>query len=374
MVKRPVWVEVNLKDLQHNIRCIGKKLPWHTEIMAVVKQNAYGHGLLEVARSLSQLGIDHFGVASIEEALLLRKKGIEGNIYILGCVLPEQVPYVLDHNLRIFITDIQIAYALHKAAAARKRIVPVHLKIDTGMGRIGIWYQHAHKLIDYVVSRRNLFIEGIATHFPSADTDDGFTRTQIKRLIEITKSARQRKVNIPLVHCANSLGALKFTEARFNMVRIGLLMYGINPSRKYDLVKKLSLKPVLSLKSRIVFLKTVGRGMSVSYGRTYVASSRRIIGTVACGYADGYPWNSKHAEVLVRGKKVPVIGRVCMDQFMIDVSAVPLVKRGDSVTIIGTEKNKHITAEDIAAWSGTIPYQITTCLSQSLPRIYSENK
>jgi len=371
MTKRPVWIEVNLKNIQRNIKKIGAYLPWHTEIMAVVKQNAYGHGIVEVAGALSDIGIDHFGVASIEEALLLRNKGIPGTIYVLGCILPSQIRYIIEHQLRIFITGSHIAYVLNREAARSRRLVPVHVKVDTGMGRIGVWYKEAEKFIEYVRSRRNLYIEGIATHLPSADCDDAFTRRQIKRLHSVVADARGKNISVPLVHCANSIAALRFKQAHFNMVRVGLLMYGMNPAEKFNVVKKLSLQPALSLKAKIVFLKSVAKGTSVSYARAYVAASRRKIGTVACGYADGYPWRlNKGAYTIVKGSRAPITGRVCMDQLMIDVSNVAGIRCEDEVTLIGGNAAQRIRAEDVARWSSTIPYQITTCLSATVRRVF----
>lgn len=373
MTKRPIWIEVDLKQVQRNIKKIGAHLPWHTEIMAVVKQNAYGHGIFEVAKALADIGIDHFGVASIEEALLLRNKGIPGTVYILGGVLPSQIRYVIDNQLRIFLTSSNLAYVLNKEAARLRRIVPVHIKIDTGMGRIGVWYKEAERFIEYVCGRRNLYIEGMATHLPSADCDDAFTRQQIQRLHSVVAYARGRDILAPLVHCANSIAALRFKQARFNMVRVGLLMYGMNPSEKHDLVKRLSLRPALALKAKVVFLKTVAKGTSVSYARAYVAKSRRKIGTVSCGYADGYPWRlSPEAYTLVKGIRAPITGRVCMDQMMVDVSNVPGIHCEDTVTLIGGDKAQRISAEDIARWASTIPYQVTTCLSATLPRRYAK--
>lgn len=370
-MKRPLWIEVNLKNLQHNVKCIGKTLPWHTEVMAVVKQNAYGHGLIECAKALSKIGIENFGVTSIEEAVALRKQGMEGAIFVLGCVLPEQAGYILEHRLRMFIVERSFAYYLQKEAERRRILVPVHIKIDTGMGRIGVWYKKAEELIDYVASRKNLFIEGIATHFASADADDAFTRLQLKRLLAIVTALRSRKFSVPLVHCANSIAALRFKQSHFNMVRLGMLIYGVNPSDRHNLVQKMGLKPVLAFKSRVVFLKNVHKGMSVSYARKYIAPSKRTIATIACGYADGYPWNiSRRAYVLIRGRKAPLAGRVCMDQFMVDTTAIEGLKKGEEAVLIGASREERITAEQLASWAHTIPYQITTCLCDRVPRIY----
>jgi len=361
---RPLWIEIDLKNIKNNFQAVKKNTG--AEIMATVKQDAYGHGLVNVAQALSSLGVDFFALGSLEEAAVLRDNRIDSRLLVLTSLLPELAERVIDFKVRPAVTDFDFARALDRAARKRNLIVPVHIKIDTGMGRVGIWHQDAEKEVEKIAGLKNLSLEGIFTHFPSADTDVSFTRHQIRVFNRLLSLLETKKIGFVYRHCANSAALARFREAHFNLVRPGLVLYGIHPYPRIDL----PLKPVLSLKSKVVFVKTVFKGRSIGYGRTHVAGKNTEIVTIAAGYADGYPWScAEKARVIIKDKPCKVRGRVCMDHIMAETGSLA-VKKGEPVTLIGSGKKSRITAEDLAFWSGTIPYEIVTGLSSQIPRIY----
>lgn len=364
---RPLWIEVDLNALRGNFKAIRNSLAKNVKIIATIKQQAYGHGLIPIARELSYLNVDYFGVGSIEEAVSLRENGFKEKILALSAILPCFSEEVLKYNIVPTVADVNFAKALNKTAAKHNTTIPVHVKIDTGMGRLGLHYDDAFGLISELKKLKNISLEGIYTHFPAADTDPDFTNYQINlfnRLIGILKSAN---IVFKYQHCANSLGIAHYPHSHFNLVRPGLILYGIKPSPEIPI----NLKPVLSLKSKIIFTKKIQKGMSVSYGRTFVAPKPTNVATVSIGYADGYPWSlSNSAKVIIKDKFFNLVGRVCMDHVMINLGERYDMKVADEVILIGKKNNLQITAEDVAVWAKTISYEIVSRLSLKIPRLY----
>jgi len=366
---RPLWIEINLKALRHNLAAIVKFVGRNVKIVATIKQSAYGHGLIPVARNLAANGVDFFGVGSIEEAIELREDGFSGAIIILSSVLEKFYDFFLNYNLIPTIVDLGFARNLNRGARARGRPVPVHVKIDTGMGRLGLCYSDAYKFIKELSRFSHLIVNGIYTHFPVADSDPEFTNRQIEAFNTFVSRLKNEGIEARFLHCANSIGIMRYPQAHFNMVRPGLILYGIQPASNIAL----QLEPVLSLKSKVIFIKRIEKGMSVSYGRTYIAEKARRIATVAVGYADGYPWAlSNRSRVIIKNRFFNIAGRVCMDHIMVDVGNTKSIAVADKVTLLGACGNKRITAEELAVRAGTIPYEIISRLSARIPRIYKD--
>jgi len=371
-VFRPTFAEIDLSAIEHNVRAIRARVGPHVRIMPAVKADGYGHGAIEVGKTCLSAGADVLCVASIEEAADLRESGIEAPILILGCLLPDAVEAVLDYELATTVCDLAYAEALSKAALARGTRPEVHLKVDTGMGRLGVDADRAVEFGCAISELGGLKMAGLFTHFPSADeADKSFTLEQISLFRRVVESVKKRGISVGLVHASNSGGILAYPEADFDAVRPGVIVYGVYPSSEVE--KSIELKPAMSLKTRIVYLKNVAPGSSVSYGRTYVVNRRSVIATVPVGYADGYPRSlSNKGSALVRGCRVPVVGRVCMDQSLVDVTDVPDVQVGDEVVLYGGGwefLDLTTTAESI----GTIPYELMCAVSARVPRVYRKS-
>ncbi len=339
-------------------------------VLAVVKARAYGHGAVEVSRRLLRLGADMLGVALVEEGRELRDAGIEAPILIMGAIFPEQAEEVVSLKLTPVIFSLSVAHALADAAQKRKTTIEVHVKIDTGMGRIGIAPEDAPDFIAALRKLGGLSAQGLMTHFADADLrDKQFASKQMDRFEALLKALDAKGLAVPVRHAANSAAVLDFRRAFFTLVRPGLMLYGCNPLEKGN--AGIDLRPVLSLVTRIAFIKKVPAGVSISYGRTFTTMRESIIATLPVGYADGYSRSlSNTGEALVRGLRVPVVGRVCMDMCMVDVTEVPSVREGDDVVLIGSQGGERITAEDIAAKTGTIAYEVLCGISSRVPRIY----
>jgi len=364
---RPLWIEINLAALRKNLKIVRGFLRKDTALVATIKQSAYGHGLLAVARELANQGVNFFGVGGLKEAISLREDGFDGSILILTAVLDEFCDLFIRHSITPTIVDEKFAKKLNKEAIKAKKTIPVHIKVDTGMGRLGPCYKEAYNFVKKISKFSNLTLEGIYTHFPVADTDAKFTNQQIDSFNELVNQLKKDKIFFKFCHCANSIGIIKYPNAHFNLVRPGLILYGIRPFCPVDL----ELEPVIALKSKVVFIKTLERGMSVSYGRTFIADKRKNIATVAVGYADGYPWAlSSKGYALIKDTLFPIAGRVCMDHIMLDLGTRRDIKVGEEVVLIGRQKKNKITAENLAEWTQTIPYEIVSRLSARIPRVY----
>lgn len=374
---RPTWAEINLDSIRHNLNEF-RRLPGPgVQIMAVVKADGYGHGAVEVARAALQAGAAWLGVALVEEGLELRRAGIEAPILLLSWTDPAAVPLLLRHKLTPALAGLETARLFSGRCAAEKGTLSVHLKIDTGMGRIGVRPAGAAGFIAAVSHMPGLQLEGIFTHLSSADEDDdsakAYTANQLQLFDDIIAAARGLGVNPAYCHAANSAAAVLFPQSRYNLIRVGISLYGCYPAAWMQRLQTVKLRPAMSLKSKIVFLKELPPQTPVSYGGTYCTSGRSVIATVPVGYADGYHRRlSNCGEVLVRGRRAPIVGRICMDQFMIDVSHIEGAAEGDEVVLYGAQGSESITVEEAAQLLGTINYELLCNVGKRVPRCYLE--
>ncbi|HET6371161.1 MAG TPA: alanine racemase [Nitrospiria bacterium] len=364
----PTFAEIDLQALASNLKqvsaCVGKR-----KIMGVVKANAYGHGAARVARHLEVFGVGMLGVAYLVEAVELREAGINLPILLLAGCQVEEIPDLLKHRLTPVVFDEAVLEALGRHAVKENVRLPIHVKIDTGMGRIGVRGEGIVSFIEKAVQTPGIQVEGILSHFAEADIEDrSFAVEQIRIMKEARDALLERGIKIPYSHMANSAAVMELPEAHFNLVRPGLMLYGYSPFEKRG---PLSIRPILRLLTRISALKRVPEGTSISYGRTFTTRRESLIATLPIGYADGYPRSlSNRGEMIIRGKRVAVVGRVCMDMTMIDVTAVPDVSLGDRVTVIGEEGSVRIWADELARWASTIPYEILCGIGRRVPRYY----
>jgi len=336
--------------------------------MPAVKANGYGHGAIEVSRAVLQASAEVLSVAIPEEGIELREAGFEVPILVLGCSTPGSAGDIVHHNLTSTVCDLPYARALSDAAVRQDRTASVHVKVDTGMGRIGV---QPDEVLDFVLALKSLpglSVDGIFTHFPSADeTDRAFTTDQIATFTKLIDGLRRHGI-WALIHASNSGGVLAYPEADFDAVRPGIMIYGSYPS--FEVVQSIPIREAMTLKTRIVFLKEAGAGISVSYGRTHVLSRRSKVATLPIGYADGYQRAlSNRGEAAVRGVRVPVIGRVCMDQILVDVTDVPGVSLGDEVILLGGGCD-YLSANEVAKRAGTISDETFCAVTSRVPRVY----
>lgn len=365
---RPTWAEIDLKAIEYNYRQVRKFVGRGINIMAVVKANAYGHGTVEVSRVLEHAGVDYLGVATTDEAVRLRDHGIKTPILVMGSVLPSEVGVSVEKDITLTLCGEELFDVIRKETKDGRRL-KAHIKIDTGMGRVGIWHEEALDYVKRVSSEKGVILEGIYTHFSSAGRDDFFTTYQMEAFEKLLSSIEKNWIKIPLRHAANSIATVDFRRAHLSLVRPGLIIYGMYP--KYTFPKIIKLKPALELKTKVVFIKDAPPGRSISYGRTFITQKHTRIATLPIGYADGYGRKlSNKAEVLIRGKRARVIGKVTMDQTMIDVSHIPGVKLGDEVVLIGRQGGEEIRAENLARMAESIAYEVVCGISNRVPRVY----
>jgi alanine racemase len=377
LIKR-VWATVDLNAVLHNFEVIRSRVDSRAKIMGIVKADGYGHGAVQIARTLLSKGCDYLGVSNLEEALQLRSAGIGAPILILGYT-PESCAKTLFEN-RITQAVFSREYGLRLAQRAKADGVQVHIhiKIDTGMSRIGFFYhdpQQDTQTVEDIAglcALSGIFAEGIFTHFAQSDTgnaDEAFTKQQFSLFTDLIAKLKARGITFALRHCANSGAIISYPQMHLDMVRAGIILYGLEPSD--ELAGALALRPALALHAVVSMVKDLPAGETVSYGRTYTADSPRRVATVPIGYADGYPrLLSSNAAMLVNGKRAPVIGRVCMDQLMLDVTGIDGVCEGTAVTVYGSDGSEQITLEEVAKRCGTINYEIACMLSKRVPRIY----
>lgn len=369
---RPTWIEISKSALVENIKSIYKfiNVKNRVKICAIIKSNAYGHGLKEVALTIGNLKeVEILGVASIEEAILLRELNIKKSILLLGSLFPyENFKYLLDYDITPTVSSIVIMNKLNDFARRHNRVVKFHLKVDTGMGRIGLLPASVDSFIKEYSNKKNLVCEGIYTHFSSASEDKEYTEYQMNLFNKFYQKLIFSNIKPKFVHAANSAALLLYKNSFFNMVRPGLLIYGLLPfSKANDII---NLSSVLTLKSKIVFLKTLPKGSYISYSKSYCTSRKTKVATIPLGYADGFLRSlSNKAKVLINGEFCNVLGKITMDMIMVDVTHIKNVKVGDEVVIIGKQKDKTISTENLAMWADTINYEITTRLSERIPRV-----
>jgi alanine racemase len=373
---RPTRAEISLDALSRNIAAFRRALAPGTKLMASVKANAYGHGAVEIARESVSAGADMLGVAFLDEAVQLRRGGIEAPILVLGYVPPEgfSVARELGISIALFRED-----ALEAAAAQPgSRPLRVHVKVDTGMGRLGVLPEEAVRFVERAMRTPGVEVEGLFTHFARADeADKSYTRLQHERFAAVTEAVRRRGLDIPLIHLGNSAAGIDTPEWTGGMLRLGIGMYGLYPSAEVGKTR-IELEPVLTLKTEIVMTKTAPPGWGISYGTRYVTRGEERIGTLPIGYADGYSrMLTGKAEALVRGVRVPVLGTICMDQCMIALGPADRaegfgspVEAGEEVVLIGRQGDEVITADEIASLLGTINYEIVCMLAARVPRVY----
>ncbi|MBF0253293.1 MAG: alanine racemase [Candidatus Omnitrophica bacterium] len=368
---RPTWAEIDLSALRHNLKMIENIVGNKKKIMPIVKANAYGHGIVEISKVLIENGISYLGVATVDEAMCLRNNGVENNvsILVLGSVLEEEAFVAVKNDITLTLGDQHLTDILIATSKKLSKKAKVHVNIDTGMGRLGIWHEDAIYFLDKVSKINEIEIEGVYTHFASVARDKLYTAMQADSFQNVLDYMNTREIKVKYIHSSNSIATVDYNFDNTNMVRTGILLYGIYP--KEDFVYKIKLKPVMTLKTRIVFLKTISPGMSVSYGRTYIAQKETMIATVPIGYADGYGRVlSNHAQALVKGKLVNLTGVVTMDQTLFDVNPVKGVKVGDEVVLFGYQGRACIPVEKISRLSKTIPYEILAGISNRVPRKY----
>ena len=366
------YAEISLEAIGHNIREVKKRLPEGVKLLGVVKANAYGHGAVPVASDLENQ-VDYFATATIEEAVELRENGISAPILILGYVSPSQYGDLVEYDITQTIDSYAQALALEKEAARQNRKAKAHLAVDTGMTRIGFQVtEHDADEAAKIADLPHIELEGMFTHFSCADQEDKtYCSMQMEKYDKMTALLAERGVTIPLRHICNSAGIMEFDDHHFEMVRSGIITYGIYPSEEVK-KERLDLIPALSWKSHVIHVKEVGPGIGVSYGATYVTEKPMTrIATVSAGYADGYPRAlSNQGCVLIHGKKAPIIGRICMDQMMVDVTDIPDVQVEDVVTLVGTDGDETITIEEIANPAARFDYEMLCDISSRVTRVY----
>lgn len=372
-VVRPTHVEVNLTRLTENYRAI-KRAVSPAAVMPILKANAYGHGLVEVARHFASLGVPYLGVAFLEEGILLREYGVTTPILVLGGILGNQVPLFLEYDLTLTASSVEKLTQTNDAARAMGKTAKVHLKIDTGMERIGVHYYSAAELLETALICEYCQVEGIFSHFANSDAADlASAHLQLERFCEVLGFYEERDLPFPIRHIANSGGILQLPDSHFDMVRAGILLYGVYPTA--EVKRTIPVRPALSWKSQVVYFKVVQPGHPVSYGSTWQSDHMVRVVTIPVGYGDGYFRSlSNRSEVIIRGKKYPVIGQVCMDQMMVNIEWESAYN-GDEVLLIGEAGDASgevvsITCGDLAQWAGTIPYEILTNINTRVPRLY----
>ena len=353
---------VDLAVLRKNVRLLRESLPAGTGLLAVVKADAYGHGMVQVAREALHAGAMHLAVALVEEGVALRSSGIGAPVLVLGATSYEEALLGVEHGLTITVCDAAMVHAVEKAAVDCGKPAMVHLKVDTGMSRIGARNEaDVQAVLEAMAECPHVRLNGVFTHFADADGDDmAFTHQQLERFKQLIAPLPEGILR----HCANSAAIHRLPEAAMDMARAGISMYGYPPVET-----DMPLEPFMDWRTRVTYVKEIAPGDTVSYGRTFTADKPMRVATMACGYGDGYHRAaSGKAEVIIRGKRAKVLGRICMDQMMADVTDIPGVVPGDVVTLMGRDGNERITAEDIAAWAGTISYEVLLAATGRVPR------
>ncbi len=368
------WVEIDLDAIAHNVRMIRRRVGRGVGVIGVVKSDAYGHGASRVGLLLQSLGVEMLAVATVEEGIVLRDRGIKVPILVLGCIFPDEVGTLLRYSLTPNLCERDTAKELSRHARELGEVAKVHVKIDTGLGSLGVHHREAAGFLREVADAGNLFIEGIFTHFSSSsEIDDTHTSEQLHIFRNVVRKAESMGIRIPMRHTANSGAILRIPEASFNAVRPGMLLYGLYQSFKTSNERGLSIgiRPAMSLKSSIGFIKNISTGETVSYGQTFKAGRPTRVGILPLGYDNGYSRAlSNRSEVVIRGRRVPVIGRVRMNHIQVDITDIPGAKVGDSVVLFGGHGDARVSAEEVAELMESVPYEVVCAAGRSNPRIY----
>lgn len=368
---RPVWAEIDLKAIEHNLNEVKKLLKPTTKIMAIVKANAYGHGAVQVAERAVKAGAEYLGVALLQEAIELREHGITTPILILGYTWEQDYHLLVQYQITQAIYQVKQAELLNEVARSQGIKAKVHVKIDTGMSRLGFSVKESVEAIEKIAKLSHVEIEGLFSHLAMSDArDKSYTYLQLERFVTVCQKLEAAGLKFKYKHLANSGGVIDLPETHFDLVRPGIILYGLYPSVEVDHTK-IKLKQAMTLKTQISYVKEVPEGTSISYGCTYTTASKAKIATLPLGYADGYTrLLSNRAMVLVDGKRVPVVGKICMDQCMVDVTEVEVVKPGDEVVLFGSQGQEFLSIDEIADLIGTINYEVLCMVSNRVPRKY----
>lgn len=368
-----MYARIDLDAIAYNMEQMKCNLKENTKIIAVIKADGYGHGAVPIAKMMESMDyIWGFAVATLDEAIVLRAEGIKKPILVLGCVFPDQYMEMLRNDIRMNVYTEEMAESISQMASQEGMTAHMHIKLDTGMGRLG--FDVSEKSVDAITrigQLENVNMEGIFTHFAKADEiDKKFTEKQIERYCWMVNELSDNGIKFQYEHCANSAAIIDVNDANFDLVRAGISTYGLYPSEEVN-KENVHLKPAMELKSHIAFVKEVEPGTPISYGGTFVSSEKMKVATIPVGYADGYPRNlSNTGYVLIRGEKAPILGRVCMDQFMVDVTHIEGANFGDKVTLIGRDGDEVIAVEDLSEFSGRFNYEFVCDLGKRIPRVY----
>jgi alanine racemase len=366
-VPRPTRLEVDLAQLTANYQAICRHVG--VPVMVVLKANAYGHGLVEVGRHFDRLGAPYLGVAYLEEGLRLRESGVRAPILVLGGILGGQIPQFIEHDLTLTASSVDKLTAIERCAESLHRKARVHLKIDTGMERLGVHWYSADKLLEASLACQHVQVEGIFSHFANADSLDlSHARLQLERFLEVLRFYERRSLPAPLRHISNSGAVLQMPQARLDLVRPGILLYGAAPGP--GLPRPVETRSALRWVTRVIYFKVVKAGSPVSYGSTWKPETQVRVVTLPVGYGDGYMRAmSGRAEVIIHGKRYPVVGRICMDQIMLSIGNDSAFN-GDECVLLGEDGGASIAIEEMAAWADTVPHEILTSINTRVPRVY----
>lgn len=377
-IKPLTWIDIDLKAIEHNWKELSKlaaaNMAHNAGIMAVIKADAYGHGMIQVAQTLSDLECKFFGVSNVLEGLALREAGFKQKILLFESTLAEDANAIITGQLTPTVCNLKLANRLDDFGKAMNLEIPIHIKIDTGMGRLGVSEDEALGFVLEIQKKfKFLKLEGIYTHFPVAESDRDFTFAQMRRFRDIVFTLENHFITFTYVHAANSMGLGDYKSELFNLARPGLKLYGLYPNEESK--GKVHLKPVMSVKSRIIYVKTIKKGQGISYGHTFKAKEDTTIAVLPIGYSNGYLRSlSNKAFALIGGMRCPVVGRVTMDQIIVDISTVAMSGHlphiGHEAVLIGHQKDQSISCDELANWAGTISYEIVCALGNRLPRAY----
>lgn len=371
------WVEIDLKALRHNFReaCrlahagITPTMGQTMDMLAVVKADAYGHGMLAAVDVMRQEGCSFFAVSNINEALVLRSGFRDCRILMLEAVLPDCAQALVAADIRPALGSLELAKAVDREARRRGKLYPIHVKVDTGMGRLGVWHKNLPQFLTELLKLKNIFIEGFMTHFPLAEGDRTFTKNQAALFATLLAGMAKQEISFRFCHAANSMGLAGYKNSYFNLARPGIILYGLYPVAR--LRSRVDLQPVMSVKTRVLLVKTIYKGCGVSYGHIFKARKSLCTAVIGVGYSDGYRRSlAPQSYVLIKGKKCPVLGRITMDQVIVDVSRADNVVAGDEVVLIGSQGRASISMDDFASWADTIHYEIACNFGNRLPRKY----
>lgn len=368
-MNQTLWIEVDLSKLARNVKTVRKLTGPQVKIMGIIKQNAYGHGFIPIAKKLERQKIDFLGINNQQEAWELIESKIKVPSLILSNIIkPKKIDLLIKKKIRFTLMELSLARHLNRAARKNNQKALIHIKIDTGMGRLGIRHTQAESFIEKIHIFKNLTIEGIYSHFSWAEKDFNYTNSQILRFSTLLNNLKVKKIKPHLAHICNSAGLINFKKSHFDLVRTGLILYGIKP----DAGIKVNVEPVLKLKARLIYIKKIPKNSYVSYSNTYKTKQDTLIGIIPCGYAYGYPWSlSGKAKALIKEKLCRILGRICMDHMVIDLNPIKKnVNIGDEVTLID-DKDNNLSASFLAKEAGTISYEILSRLSERIPRVYS---